>query len=247
MILGSRYDVTPAGKRTIFKFKCDHCQTIFERPEKKSRRARPTHYCNLLCTNAAQKSGGSLDIVRVHEFTERLGVAYPMQSAEIRAKTVATCRERYGVDNVQQVPEIKHKSCVTFLKNLEDGQKYHGVWTSKSEDAFFAKLIEHFDPTDVVRQKRVTEFSSMGAIDFYIKSIDTYIQFDGAYWHGLNRDIEEIKKSLTSRDIGIVAHWKSDRAQDAAFQARGLRLIRVSDVEFFDVNITQIIDRIRAI
>jgi hypothetical protein len=230
----------PVGLRTVCIFRCDQCAATFERLAKKTRVQRPLHFCSLQCANIAQKKGGVLDAVRTIEFKDRLGVAYPMQSAAVRAKTIATCQSRYGVDNVQQVADIKQRSCLTFLARLEDEQQYHGVWTSKQEDAFFECLVRRFGREDVVRQKRAPAAQDHRVVDFYMKSIDTYVQFDGAYWHGLDRPIDVIEKSDTQRDKDIARRWRDDRAQDVVFAAQKLRLVRVTDVEFKNMGATLI-------
>lgn len=231
MLIDSYFGEDSKGRRrTIFRFVCDECHTPFERPEKKVRRERPTHYCSLACTNSAQKSGGVLDAVRTKEFQARLGVPYPQQSAAVRAKSVETCMKRYGVENVQQVAEIKQRSCDTFLLRLEKRQKHLGVWTSKAENAFHAWLLTRFAADDVVRQKRALD--SRRPIDFWIRSIDTYIQFDGVYWHGLDRPLHEIELKRTKHDSEIFTRWHSDREQDQWFVDNRLRLVRITDQEF---------------
>ena len=69
-------------------------------------------------------------------------------------------------------------------------------------------------------------------IDFYIKSIDTYVQLDGVYWHGLDRPIEAIAEHRTKRDVQIHKKWLIDRQQVEWFASRGLRLVRITDQEF---------------
>jgi hypothetical protein len=99
---------------------------------------------------------------------------------------------------------------------------------SKSEDQCYDLLCECFGADDVERQVRIND---RWAIDFYIKSIDTYVyvQFDGVYWHGLDRPIELIAEHRTKRDVQIHKKWATDREQDAWFSERGMKLIRISD------------------
>jgi len=69
-------------------------------------------------------------------------------------------------------------------------------------------------------------------IDFYVKTIDSYVQFDGDYWHGLNRPIEEIKSSLSKRDKVILSTVERDKRQNETFLRMGIRLVRVTEKEF---------------
>lgn len=210
---------------------------------KKSRVKRGYHYCSLVCTNIAQKKGGDLDIQRRKQFQEKLGVDYPMHRADIREKSVETCLERYGVRNVQQVAEINARSNDTFLKRLEKRQKTLGVWTSKAENRFYDRLLEYFTADDIIRQKRAAGHRS--PIDFYIKTIETFVQFDGVYWHGLDSPLEEIAKLNTKHDIEIYERYYRDIEQCKWFVEKGLKLVRVTDVEFDELDFSVIVERIR--
>lgn len=243
MIVGSEFKQIKTGQfRTVWSFICDYCQQSFERPEKKSRRKKETHYCSLVCTNKAQTKNGVLDIVRRRKFNDSLGVDYPFQSKEVKEKSRLTCQVKYGVDNVQQVADIKQRSCETFLKRLEKKQTILGVWTSKAENLFFDFLVTHFG-AEVIRQKRVK--GSRRPIDFYIVQLDTYVQFDGIYWHGLNRQIKQIEKSLKPHDQEICQRWHKDRAQDVWFKSQNLKLVRITDKEFCELSSEDILRKIR--
>lgn len=101
---------------------------------------------------------------------------------------------------------------------------------SKIEDEYFASLCELYGSDNVERQ--VTPPGTHWPIDFYIKSIDTWIQFDGVYWHGLDRPLEIITKYRTKRDAQIHKKWLTDREQDKWFEEHGLKLIRITDKQF---------------
>jgi very-short-patch-repair endonuclease len=71
-------------------------------------------------------------------------------------------------------------------------------------------------------------------IDVVIKNDDqvTYVQYDGVYWHGLDRPLEEIALHKKPRDVVIQQKWSIDRRQDVWFVEQGLKLVRVTDAEF---------------
>ena len=69
-------------------------------------------------------------------------------------------------------------------------------------------------------------------IDFYVKDNDTYIQFDGEYWHGLDRPLDEIAKFKTPRDRTILRKYQIDREQVEWFRSTGKRLLRITDQQF---------------
>lgn len=107
---------------------------------------------------------------------------------------------------------------------------------------FYERLLEYFTSDDIVRQKRVT--GSRQPIDFYVKSIDTYVQFDGVYWHELDRPIEVIEKRKTKHDEEIAVRWYKDIEQSKWFLDKGFRLVRVTDVEFSSLQFDVIMERI---
>lgn len=98
-------------------------------------------------------------------------------------------------------------------------------WSSKAEARFGDLLRERFG--EIKHQKWVNGWP----IDFYIPSIDTYVQFDGVYWHGLDRPIELIRASKLVRDQAIVKKWETDRKQDEWFATQRLRLVRITDMD----------------
>jgi hypothetical protein len=98
---------------------------------------------------------------------------------------------------------------------------------SGPEDRLYDTLCNVYESDNVVRQVAVP--GTKWLIDFYIRSIDTYVQLDGAYWHGLDRPIEVIAEHKTKRDVQIHKKWLTDREQDKWFNRMGKLLIRVID------------------
>jgi len=167
------------------------------------------------------------DIVKKRQATmiKNWGVKYPMQLVHVREAMISGTIAKYGVPyhqmNAEHAAEVLHK-------RAREGT----LFQSKPENAFYELLCEKFGEDDVERQ---VVMNKRWSIDFHIKSIDTYVQFDGVYWHGLDRPIELIRESGMSghrRDMGIYRKWLVDRQQDAWFDAEGLRFIRITDAEF---------------
>ena len=101
--------------------------------------------------------------------------------------------------------------------------------SSKPEEKLYTLLCAWFDVDNVSRNVFV---NSRWPIDFYIKSIDTYVQLDGIYWHGLDRPIEVIAEHRTKRDAQIHKKWLTDREQNRWFSEREMNLVRVTDAQF---------------
>lgn len=149
-------------------------------------------------------------------------------SPESVAKRKATTRVRFGVESVLSLPEV-HALANTPEKcrQRHETMKRNGSYfNSKSEHAFYDWLVERFG--DVERQVVVNKWP----IDFHVKSTDTYVQFDGAYWHGLDRSLDEIARFKTPRDRTILRKFQIDREQDAWFAENSMRLVRVIDKQF---------------
>lgn len=148
-----------------------------------------------------------------------------------RFKREATCRKLYGVSHVSQRPEHKLRAnspeaCAKRHETMKRNGTYH---KSKPEDLLYTMLCEMFSA--VQRQVAVVA-NAHWSIDFYITDIDTYVQFDGEYWHGLDRPIEAIAERKTKRDANIHNKWLTDRTQDTWFAANSKRLVRITDKEF---------------
>ena len=176
---------------------------------------------------------------------DRYGVENPSHCEEFKEKRKRTHLEKYGHAETFQSPEMLAKREVTWMKkygqkdprnqsHLQEIAKRNSFeammqspqkWSSKIENSFAENLSSEFG--NIVRQKRVNRWP----IDFYIPSIDTYVQLDGVYWHGLDKPIEEIRESSKPRDIGRVGKWEQDRKQDEWFASHSLRLVRVTDLE----------------
>ncbi len=193
---------------------------------------------------------------------EHLGVESTFASSVVREKSKQTCISRYGVDHPMMLQSTKdkikqtnferydaksfqsskycdHEAIVT--KQRATMKKNNSYAKSKPEDRFYEILCLIFDQNDIERKKRINKWH----IDFYIKSIETYIQFDGVYWHGLNRPIEQIREHKQKRDIKISHCYDNDIKQNQWFVANNLKLVRITDAEFKNKSKHQeIIDRI---
>lgn len=127
-------------------------------------------------------------------------------------------------------PEAKNarieKQLTSVMKN--------GTMSSKGEDVLFELLKTQYPETKrfIWFHPSQTGSKNLWNIDFFIPEIKTYVQFDGVYWHGLDRPIEIIRESNSKRDKTIYKKWSTDHEQDAWFEKTNRRLIRVTDIDF---------------
>lgn len=188
---------------------------------------------------------------------KKYGAKYPTQSKEVQEKFKQTCLERYGVENPSQSEDVKKKKKLSYIRRFgvdhpmkceeikskidffdisrrrHETMKRNGSYIkSRIEDEFFDYLCKACGKQNVERQKIINNWN----IDFYIKSIDLYIQFDGVYWHGLDRPIEDIKEFKNKRDEVIYETYLRDQKQNEWFTKNGLNFIRMTDEEFKKLN-----------
>ncbi len=153
----------------------------------------------------------------------RYGVSNASSLDWVKQKKIETTRLHYGVDNPQQCPEIRRRSIKSYtFKNSNS-------WMSKPEKQFRVILESEFGKENVKVQQLLERKWS---VDFYVKSIDTYVSFDGVDWHGLDRQIDVIKNSMKCHDQAIYSKWVKDRELDTYIKDHNLRLIRITDNEF---------------
>ena len=153
----------------------------------------------------------SKEIVQKRKQTmkERYGVEYSGQSTELKNKMQKTMIEKYGVDNYTKTNEYKEKAKQTCLKkygvtnyskskekrlkyqdrdyvnkisekNYITKKKNNSFNISKSEDKIYELLTKIF--LNVERQYR-SELYPFNC-DFYIPSLDLYIEYNGNWTHG---------------------------------------------------------------
>ena len=159
---------------------------------------------------------------------ERYGVAYPLQSKIIDDKRKQTCLQRYGRSTVLNTKKSRERNTSRECQRKKhETMKRNGTYGSSiPEEHCFKILCEQYGQENVKRQVFVNKWP----IDFYVVPIDTYIQFDGTYWHGLDRPISEIARHKTPRDKQIHKKWLTDREQDKWFADNKIKLLRISDV-----------------
>ena len=120
---------------------------------------------------------------------DKYGVTAIMSLPEFMIKRNNTIRERYGVDHILEVPEIQIKKNETVKKN----KKYI---ISKQENEVYDILKNEFP--DIIRFYSSQEYK--WCCDFYIPSLNMYIEFQGSHYHygkpyvGDDNDLLEIEK-----------------------------------------------------
>lgn len=161
---------------------------------------------------------------------KKYGATCYLHSEEGAKKTKITNINKYGFEYPIQNESIKSKINfkLTHQKSKKTRIKNKTYTKSNLENKFHMFLCELFDSANIIRQTLINGW----AIDFYIKSINKYIQFDGVYWHGLYMDISKIKELKNKQSISIINTYNKDREQDIYFKQNNLILIRITDLMF---------------
>lgn len=226
---------------------CDHCEKRIEkRPGSLTLLWKQKfHYCTKECFSLSNRKGGKSRIALEKKLQEEHGVSNVMQIPEVKNKYESTIQEKFGSTSMMGTKHFMEEREKTWIEKygVDHNFKLPGMQekarearfavgnsfpSSKSEDRFYNFLCSIFSEDDVERQVRV----HIWPIDFYIKSIDVYIQFDGVYWHGLDRPLSEIKKFRTETDRIIHKKMLTDVSQNGYFRKRQMKLFRITDRHF---------------
>lgn len=106
------------------------------------------------------------------------GVGYA--SPEMQDKMKSLCLEKYGVENYAQSEEYHDKYQDVLAKRLETMRKNHTFNKSKIETKLEIELRKVFP--DLKTQYKSKEYSFN--CDYYVPSLDLYIEYNGTWTHG---------------------------------------------------------------
>jgi len=161
-----------------------------------------------------------------------------------REKNKKTCLERYGVESPLQSEIIREKHFLTKHKN-------NTFKTSIREDKLYKKLIELY--SDTIRQYKSKLYPFH--CDFYIPSLDLYIEYNGMWTHGghaFNIDNKEDKdyldiwkeKAKTSKFYeGAINVWTiKDPLKRNTAKENKLNYIEIWDLDIDNLDIRNVID-----
>jgi len=127
---------------------------------------------------------------------EKYGVKYYFETEEFQEKSKQTILDKYGVEYTHQCKEILDKVNETKHKN--------GTFnTSRPEEEFYKYLLNNFSENDVKRQY-YKDSRYPFRCDFYIKSLDLFIELNLSWVHGghwFNKNSKE--------DLKILDKWKN--------------------------------------
>ena len=144
---------------------------------------------------------------------QKYGVDNPLKNKEIREKIKQTNIYKYGVDNPLKNKEIWKKS--------QDNRQISSK--SKLENNFLNYLKLKYEPDDIITQYKSKEYPYY--CDFYIKSINLYIEIQGHWTHNDHPfDINNLNDQL------IMDIWRTKSLSDKYYK-NALNTWTIKDVE----------------
>lgn len=130
---------------------------------------------------------------KVLTYRTRYGVDHYNKTNDFKLKFKRTCLKKYGVDNPVKVEYFKQKMFNSKFKNKSFN-------SSEAEDNLYKLLIGKFGDNDIKRQYKSDKYPFL--CDFYIKSLDLYIELNAFWTHGghyYNSDDED--------DVNLAKSW----------------------------------------
>lgn len=175
---------------------------------------------------------------------QKHGVEFAQQSSIVREKSRATCVERFGVVS----PFSKGSQFRDEEAASRGGKKgyrslilKHGAAVmSKPEAALWEWLKDRYGAENVEQQRLVQhgeKSNQTWLVDFYVRTLDTYIELDGVFWHGLDKPYEQLLPQMQHV-------FDKDVAQSAWFKERGMKLVRITDKMFDHMKRSNNFDRL---
>ena len=144
---------------------------------------------------------------------QKYGVDNPLKNEEIREKIKQTNIQKYGVDNPLKNKEIWKKS--------QDNRQISSK--SKLENNFLNYLKLKYESDDIITQYKSKEYPYY--CDFYIKSINLYIEIQGHWTHNDHPfDINNLNDQL------IMNKWRTKSLSDKYYK-NALNTWTIKDVE----------------
>lgn len=240
-------------KRKEITLECDSCLKQYIANDYQRERALKLnhHFCSIECKNKSL-SNGFLKTSIEKTFINKYGATNFVASSSGREKLNKVVNDKYGVSSVLSLDTIRNKikeTCIEKYGNetyvgSEDwkskcdfDQIAQKAWQTKLKNGSYTKslpeerlykiLTTFYDINSVQRQVSVIR----RWVDFYITILDLYIQVDGVYWHGLNRDIEIIKQSNTLQDKKIYKQILRDEKLNNYMMINNFKLVRITDEE----------------
>lgn len=155
---------------------------------------------------------------------ERYGVEHNTQNKEIAKKVGESIKQNWKNKSEEELKVIKQKASEktkSILWKIDITKRRNGTFnTSKPEQEIKRLLEEKFSDVQYQYKSEKYPFNC----DFYIPSLDLYIEFQGTWTHG-NHPFSESKE-----DLKILQNWKI-QAETSEFYQNAIDVWTITDVK----------------
>lgn len=146
---------------------------------------------------------------------------FGMKNVKNQNKAKETIKNKYGVDSVGKIPGA-------YLKSHSTKKKNGSYKKSNQEEDVYKLLLEKYNEDDIVRQYFEKRYQF--ACDFYIKSLDLFIECNFNWTHGYERFNQNNEKHIEKLN-----KWKS-KENDHIYYKRAIKTWTERDVEKYNVS-----------
>ena len=237
-------------KSNLEKYGVEHTSQLKEVTDKRTKsRAEHVNKIQQHVRESLYKKYGAYDVMHIPHILQKIkntnlkkfGVEFPLQqlkkeNSEIYQKISQTCINKFGVDSPLKNKEIREKIKQTNIQKygVDNPLKNKEIWKksqdnrqisskSKLENNFLNYLKLKYESDDIITQYKSKEYPYY--CDFYIKSINLYIEIQGHWTHNDHPfDINNLNDQL------IMDIWRTKSLSDKYYK-NALNTWTIKDVE----------------
>lgn len=237
-------------KSNLEKYGVEHTSKLKEVTDKRTKsRADHVNEIQQHVRESLYKKYGAYDVMHIPHILQKIkntnlkkfGVEFPLQqlkkeNSEIYQKISQTCINKFGVDSPLKNKEIREKIKQTNIQKygVDNPLKNKEIWKksqdnrqisskSKLENNFLNYLKLKYESDDIITQYKSKEYPYY--CDFYIKSINLYIEIQGHWTHNDHPfDINNLNDQL------IMDIWRTKSLSDKYYK-NALNTWTIKDVE----------------
>lgn len=237
-------------KSNLEKYGVEHTSQLKEVTDKRTKsRADHVNEIQQHVRESLYKKYGAYDVMHIPHILQKIkntnlkkfGVEFPLQqlkkeNSEIYQKISQTCINKFGVDSPLKNKEVREKIKQTNIQKygVDNPLKNKEIWKksqdnrqisskSKLENNFLNYLKLKYESDDIITQYKSKEYPYY--CDFYIKSINLYIELQGHWTHNDHPfDINNLNDQL------IMDIWRTKSLSDKYYK-NALNTWTIKDVE----------------
>ena len=237
-------------KSNLEKYGVEHTSQLKEVTDKRTKsRADHVNKIQQHVRESLYKKYGAYDVMHIPHILQKIkdtnfkkyGVEFPLQqlkkeNSEIYQKISQTCINKFGIDSPLKNKEVREKIKQTNIQKygVDNPLKNKEIWKksqdnrqisskSKLENNFLNYLKLKYESDDIITQYKSKEYPYY--CDFYIKSINLYIEIQGHWTHNDHPfDINNLN------DQQIMNIWRTKSLSDKYYK-NALNTWTIKDVE----------------